>query len=77
MDRHTADSSGGEMKRERERSENGVTNHHTTTKMRRNNSDPQLHPSIEIGCGGRGRGGDGMKLDRSRKEKRSISVVPL
>ena len=56
MNRHMVDSSGGEMKKEKERSENGngVTNHPATTiKKRHNEGDPQPYPSIEIGGGDR------------------------
>ena len=65
-----------ENEKERRENEKCVTNYYTTTKMRRNKSDPQPYPSIEIGAGV-GTGWDGTRLEKSRREKRFISVVPL
>ena len=74
-----ADSSGGEMKRERERSENGVTNHPATTIKRDtlNETLDQILPSKSGAGVGTGWGGSGTKLEKSRREKRFISVVLL
>ena len=76
-----ADSSGGEMKKEKERSENenGVTNHPATTIKRDtlNETLDQILPSKSGAGVGTGWGGSGTKLEKSRREKRFISVVPL
>ena len=65
---HMADSSGGEMKMERE-NENGVTIHHATTIKRDTMKQTLNHilPS-KSGAGiGMGVGWDGTKLEKSRK----------
>ena len=76
-----ADSSGGELEkgREKKENENGVTNHPATTKKRdtMNETLDQILPSKSGAGVGTGWGGSGTKLEKSRREKRFISVVPL